>query len=298
MNGFDPAGALASGAVAAAVLDEAGTVVRWSRAAADLLGHPAAHVCGRPVGDLLADTPGRTHPCAFAADGSPAVGRTRLRHRSGRAVEVAFRIEPLEGSAELLALAAPVAGATEREQGLSLLHALFSQTRMGVTLRDTDLALVRTNITLETLGGSPGADGVHMREVADAASAEAAEAALRRVLETGVPLIGEAQEVHSPHLPGRHRTLSLSAFRLEDARGSPWASSRWSPTSPSSSGPVGTWTCCATPPPGSAAHWTSRAPRRTSSTSLSPLSGTSPGWSWRSPSSRATNRPTCWAAPG
>ncbi|MFD4952707.1 SpoIIE family protein phosphatase [Streptomyces sp. NPDC058451] len=221
MNGFDPAGALASGAVAAAVLDEAGTVVRWSRAAADLLGHPAAHVCGRPVGDLLADTPGRTHPCAFAADGSPAVGRTRLRHRSGHAVEVAFRIEPLEGSAELLALAAPVAGATEREQGLSLLHALFSQTRMGVTLRDTDLALVRTNITLETLGGSPGADGVHMREVADAASAEAAEAALRRVLETGVPLIGEAQEVHSPHLPGRHRTLSLSAFRLEDARGEP-----------------------------------------------------------------------------
>ncbi|MFJ4516771.1 hypothetical protein ACIP4X_13800 [Streptomyces sp. NPDC088817] len=165
MNGSDPAGALALGAVAAAVLDEAGTVVRWSRAAANLLGHP--------IGDLLADAPDGPRSCASAAHGYPAVGRTRLRHPSGGAVEVAFRIERLEGPAELLVLAAPAAGATEREQGLSLLHALFSQTWMGVTLpRDTDLALVRTNITLETLGGPPGADGVHMREVADAGSAD------------------------------------------------------------------------------------------------------------------------------
>ncbi|MFD4975873.1 SpoIIE family protein phosphatase [Streptomyces sp. NPDC058424] len=219
MNGFDPAGALALGAVAAAVVDEAGTVVRWSRAAADLLGHPAEHVCGRPVGELLADASDEPHRCALAADGFPAAGRTRLRHRSGRAVEVAFRIVRLEGSSELLALAAPAADTTEREQGLSLLRALFAQARMGVTLRDTDLALVRTNITLETLGGPPGAAGVEMRDVANARNAEAAEAALRRVLETGTPLIGEAQDVRSPLLPGRHRTLSLSAFRLEDAQG-------------------------------------------------------------------------------
>lgn len=48
---------------ATAVLDSRGVVVRWSPAAEQLLGHPAAQVLGRPAIELLA----RPEPAAAAA---------------------------------------------------------------------------------------------------------------------------------------------------------------------------------------------------------------------------------------
>jgi serine phosphatase RsbU (regulator of sigma subunit)/PAS domain-containing protein len=214
--------AFSFGALTAVILDGDGTVLRCPRSAAELLGRTAAEVCGRPVRELLADGSGGVRggpaPCK---GGIPAAGRARLGHRSGRAVEVAFRVVRLEDSSELLVLAAPAHWVTEWGQSVSVLRALFSQERVGIGIHDADLTVVRTNVTPEMFGGPPLSPGSRLAEVMHTEDAQATEAALREVLETGVPLVGREQRMRSPLLPERERTLALSAFRLEDARGRP-----------------------------------------------------------------------------
>ncbi|GGJ60338.1 SpoIIE family protein phosphatase [Streptomyces brasiliensis] len=209
------------GATAVAVLDMDGNVLRWSRTAAELLGRTADEVCGHPVHDLLADPSG--HPCGTAPYETeiPAAGRARLRRGSGGSVDVTFRALRLDVSSEVLVLAAPTQCVTEWQQNESFLCSLFAQNRIGVSLRDTDLTLVRTNITPEMFGGPPLPIGSRLQEIISPEDAAAAESALRQVLETGVPVLGRVQRMRSPLAPGREWLLSQSAFRMEDAQGHP-----------------------------------------------------------------------------
>ncbi|MGW1723533.1 SpoIIE family protein phosphatase [Streptomyces sp. NPDC002306] len=204
-------------ALATAVLDERGTVLRWSSAAARLLGHRAAEVCGHPVRDLVVGTPDLPH----ADRRAPAGGRALLRHRDGGTVDVVFRVTRLEETAELLVLAAPTTWVTEQEQGVSLLHALLSQVRIGMAIHDTDLNLVRTNATVEMFGGSPLPPGSRLHEILRAEDADTVETALRRVLESGTPQLLRDQRIRSCEVPGREWDMSISAFRLENAHGTP-----------------------------------------------------------------------------
>ncbi|MGW6249434.1 SpoIIE family protein phosphatase [Streptomyces roseolus] len=91
------AGAAEALPVAAVVLDGRGIVLRWSRAAADLLGREAEEVCGAPFGTVLAG----------GSAGVPAEGPVLLLHRSGATVSAVLRTEPLEPSGERLVLLAP-----------------------------------------------------------------------------------------------------------------------------------------------------------------------------------------------
>ncbi|WP_432013624.1 SpoIIE family protein phosphatase [Streptomyces cucumeris] len=200
-----------------AVLDGEGTVLRWSSAAADLSGLTAAEVCGRPVRELFEDLPGWLPGATEGHAGIPTIGRTRLQHRSGGSIEIAFRVLRLEASSELLVLAAPVRCVTEWNQSLSVLRALLSQDRVEIGIHDTDLVTVRTNESLETTGLPPLCPG---RRLAEVTHAESAEAMLRVVLESGEPMVGREQPMRSLRSPGREWTLSLS-FRLEDAQGRP-----------------------------------------------------------------------------
>ncbi|MEU6658704.1 SpoIIE family protein phosphatase [Streptomyces sp. NPDC046821] len=210
--------------LATAVLDSEGTVVRWSRAAADLLDRSSREVCGHPVRELLDDDLScEAAPEAARHDaGIPAAGRTRLRHRSGDTIDVAFRAVPLEGSSELLVMAAPTRYVTDSEQSMAFFRGLFSQDRIGVGIHDTDLNIVRTTLRTGMFGGLPAAPpGSRLRAVLAAEDAEDVESALRHVLDTGIPLVDRPQRVRSPRVPGRQWTFSLSAFRLEDATGNP-----------------------------------------------------------------------------
>jgi len=65
------------------------------------------------------------------------------------------------------------------------------------------------------------APGTRLETVLFAEDAEVIEAELRKVLETGVPIIASGRRVRSLQLPGMKWTMALSAFRLEDARGHP-----------------------------------------------------------------------------
>ncbi|MEJ8640984.1 PAS domain-containing protein [Streptomyces sp. MS1.HAVA.3] len=85
---------------AAALLDDAGTVVAWTPAAEALLERRSADVCGRPVRDLLADAGSWEAVLAQGRqegrDGWEGwEGRATLRHGSGRALEIGFRVIPL-----------------------------------------------------------------------------------------------------------------------------------------------------------------------------------------------------------
>ncbi|MFI6353881.1 SpoIIE family protein phosphatase [Streptomyces sp. NPDC050743] len=214
-------GPFALDSLTAAVLDGQGVVLRWTAAAAELTGLTAEEVCGRPVHDLLADVPGEL----CTATGMPASGRVRLRHRSGDTIDVAFRatrVEGLEGSTEFLVLASPTQCVTDHEQGVALLRALSSQDRIGMALHDMDLTIVRSNALSGNFRGPLVQPGSRLRDVLSAEDAESVEGVLRQVLETGVPVVRRAQEVSLRQAPAaRKRALSLSAFRLENARGCP-----------------------------------------------------------------------------
>ncbi|MFI9274953.1 SpoIIE family protein phosphatase [Kitasatospora sp. NPDC052896] len=195
------------GDLAAAVVDRAGIVRQWSGTAAELLDRTAAEVCGRPIRQLLEAAP----------DTSGGAGRAVLRHRSGRPVEVAFHALRLEGSADLLLLAAPIREVTDCHQGTALLRALLAQDQLGLAFHDTDLNIVRTNLS----GGAAVTGRRRLNEVMFPEDADEIGLALRRVLDTGVPLIDREHRARSRLAPGWWSTVALSAFRLEDGKGCP-----------------------------------------------------------------------------
>ncbi|MBW8795423.1 MAG: SpoIIE family protein phosphatase [Streptomyces sp.] len=202
---------------AAVVLDDRGTVLRWTRAAQDLTGFTADEVCGRPARELVVGLPDEPYRAAEI----PASGRVRLWHRSGDTVEVVFRTSAVEGPAEFLVLVAPAHHAVHHEQGAALLRALSAQDRVTIALYDTDLTTVQTNATPGTADGRPVQPGTRLHDVLCAEDADTLEAVLRQVIETGAPVIRRTQHVRRRQDPARRRALSLSAFRLEDPRGRP-----------------------------------------------------------------------------
>ncbi|WP_406309033.1 SpoIIE family protein phosphatase [Streptomyces sp. NBC_00623] len=215
--GSGPSGRLyACDGPAAAVLDNRGAVLRWTKTAEDLTGFRAEEVCGRPAQELVADLPDDLRD----ATEMPASGRVRLWHQCGDTVDVTFRTTKV-GSAEFLVLAAPTHHVADHEQGAALLRALSAQDRITIAVHDTDLSTVQTNATPGPLDGCPVQPGARLSDVLCAKDAENLEAVLRQVLETGAPVIRRNQQVSWRHDPARQQALSLSAFRLEDARGRP-----------------------------------------------------------------------------
>ncbi|MFF7601592.1 SpoIIE family protein phosphatase [Streptomyces mirabilis] len=203
---------------AAAVLDHRGAVVRWTGAAEELTGFRAEEVCGRPVRELVADLADDLRDAEM-----PTSGRVRLWHQCGDTIDVTFRTTKVRcsGSAEVLVLAAPTHHVAGHEHGAALLRALSAQNRITIAVYDTDLTTVQTNAAPDTLDGRPVQPGARLSDVLCAKDAERLEALLRQVLETGAPVVRRNQHVSCRHDPARQHALSLSAFRLEDARGRP-----------------------------------------------------------------------------
>ncbi|MFD5537492.1 SpoIIE family protein phosphatase [Streptomyces sp. NPDC127079] len=143
-----------------------------------------------------------------------------MRHRTGVAVDVAFRLLPSDSGRSLL-LFAPMQQVKYWEQGASLLRALLTQGGVGIVVHDADMTVTCTNITPEMFGGLTVRQAGRLTNMSSPHDAEATDAALRQVLQTGVPLTGRKLPVWPPQSPGRQRTLSLSAFRLEDPQGAP-----------------------------------------------------------------------------
>ncbi|MFB6770730.1 SpoIIE family protein phosphatase [Streptomyces sp. NPDC056337] len=211
----EAAGSAPPSRVAAALVDPRGVVVGWSRAAEHLVQRPAAEVLRRSVLRLLAD------PGAAPAGRLPDSGTATLRCGSGKTVPVRYRVDGLRNPALSLVLAVAADQAAESERDAALTRALLGQNRVGFVLRDAELAVVRSNLTRGAFAGPPLPVGSRLSDVTHPADAAVVEAALRGVLETGVPLAAHEQRVRSARPPYEEWSLSVSAVRTQDARGRP-----------------------------------------------------------------------------
>ncbi|MGW7431521.1 SpoIIE family protein phosphatase [Streptomyces sp. NPDC054861] len=216
---------------ATAVLDADGTIVGWGPAAYALLGYPPQEAVGRPLRTFVADRAGR--------DGSvtspPGAARARhelfrMRHRDGHHIRVATASLPLShtgaGPSRLLFMAD--ADETERWEALqSMLRGLATESPVGLAIYDLDLLVVWTNRALyREMGNSQYAglgpdEMVTEGEILSAGYPDTLEETMRRVLDTGEPVIELHYSGRPPSDPEHDHVWSCSYYRLEDSNGTP-----------------------------------------------------------------------------
>ncbi|MEU4095374.1 SpoIIE family protein phosphatase [Streptomyces sp. NPDC026673] len=103
----------------------------------------------------------------------------------------------------------------------AMLHALFTQSPVGLHLLDPDLRVVRVNMGTPAMRGVRAEDllGRHLRDAYPVVSPDDVEGRVRRVLETGVPLIEDVVRARPVAGDGEGHSYAVSAFRLEDPHG-------------------------------------------------------------------------------
>ncbi|WP_240980659.1 MULTISPECIES: SpoIIE family protein phosphatase [unclassified Streptomyces] len=208
---------------AAAVVSATGVVIGWTRAAEELLGHPAAEVVGGSAGRLLA-MPGDPVRTAGIADrcraGMGWSGHIPLRHRDGHRIDVDLRVSACFriGSQECFLVSAR----EQRQQWAvdrSVLDGFLTRSPVGMAVMDLDLRYVWLNDTLERFGGVPREQrlGRRLSELLPGLQAENIEGLMRKVLATGVPVTDYEYVGWSWADPHRQHAYSTSFFPLVDA---------------------------------------------------------------------------------
>ncbi|MFB6618301.1 SpoIIE family protein phosphatase [Streptomyces sp. NPDC056367] len=212
---------------ASAVLDDHGRVVGWSGRAQEHLGYPPDEVLGRTALELLVDP--RDHEAvrdaaaACERDGGWS-GVLHVRHRSGRRVELGFRARAViraGPSREWFLVIAPAEEVLQWETDRSVLDGLFRRSPIGLSVHAPDLSILRINRALARFTQLSTAE-IRSRRIGDfliGPDLQTIESRLRRVLETGVPLIFTEQPCRLRSDPGRERVVSVSAFRMEALSG-------------------------------------------------------------------------------
>ncbi|WP_078910589.1 SpoIIE family protein phosphatase [Streptomyces sp. NRRL S-87] len=231
--GGDPRGPLHVAHAATAVLGADGRVLGWSAAAEALLGYPAGDVLGRPAGAYVVRAGDGPAPAVAFAPGSRTVA---LRHRAGHGVRVRLTVLPLTTAdasppdpaapARLVAMAD--AAENERWEALqSMLAGLATQSPIGLAIYGIGLRVVWTNQALveemgstQYVGRSPDEMVTHGQVLTPGSPPTLVET-LRRVLETGEPVIDLHYRGRAPVDPDRFRVWSCSYYRLQDASGTP-----------------------------------------------------------------------------
>ncbi|MFF0200696.1 SpoIIE family protein phosphatase [Streptomyces sp. NPDC005017] len=173
-------------AVATVLLDAHGTVVRWSAAAAALLGRTADEVCGRRF-RVLQDAPGE--------DELPATGTCRLRHRTGGRVDVTLRTVPQEPSTDVLVLLAPLSATADGDAHVPhTFPAVTSAQRRARRERDLlHAAATRIGGSLDAARTSQDLVNVLVPALGDLASVDLGDGVLEGI---EPPMIAGAGELH------------------------------------------------------------------------------------------------------
>ncbi|MEE1807727.1 SpoIIE family protein phosphatase [Streptomyces sp. BE133] len=210
---------------ATAVVAATGTVIGWTHSAQDLLGYRAAEVVGRSAGFLLAMPEDPVRVAGIAERCRAGVGWSGVadvRRRDGRQIEVDLRIS---ASFHLDGRECFLVSARERRPvgavGQSVLDAFLTSSPIGMAVMSPQLRYVWMNETLERIGGVPREQrvGRRMGEVLPGLETDAIEPLMRRVLDTGVPVIDFEYRGWSWADPHRERAYSTSFFPLTDADG-------------------------------------------------------------------------------
>ncbi|MER6032930.1 SpoIIE family protein phosphatase [Streptomyces sp. NPDC001835] len=212
---------------ALAVLDDRGVVVGWNRRAQELLGHPDTAVIGRPASEVLVDPRDLTAAKEAAASCRRAggwFGVLKARHRDGRLVEMGVRAHALsrdERIREWFLVGALAVDVLEWQRDLAVLDGLYRRCPVGLVVHGPDLRLLRVNRAIERFTGVPAADfrGLPTGQMLLPDDARKAVDRVRRVMETGRPLVYSEQFARLEQDPARERVALVSSFRMEDPSG-------------------------------------------------------------------------------
>ncbi|MFF4319107.1 SpoIIE family protein phosphatase [Streptomyces sp. NPDC001568] len=211
--------------VASVVLDDQGRIRLWSPQSETLFGYTADEALGQYAAQLLVEEGRRDEVLALFAhvmtgEGAWA-GSFPIRHRDGRSVVVEFRnmrLEAESGRRYALGLASEQATLRRVERDLALSLRLVDQSPIGLAVLDTNLRYVLINPALERINGVPADQhlGRRIGEVLPFLGASTIEARMRRVMESGVPMLDEFTTGRIPGNSGDEHAWLVSIYRLDD----------------------------------------------------------------------------------
>jgi PAS domain S-box-containing protein len=221
-----PGGLLDLLKVAALVLGSDGRIVLWSPEAESLLGYSATEALGSDAGVLLVAPENRARARELfrrVRTGARWAGVFPMRHKDGWTRRVEFRTMQLRDTrGDIHALGLGIDAETVRnvERDLALSHILINQSPVGIAVFDPDLRWLRVNPALERINGVPeeAVLGRRVAEVLPALDVQAIETRMRRVLDTGEPLLDE-QTIGRTAADDEDHAYSESYHRLEDPNG-------------------------------------------------------------------------------
>ncbi|MFF9866396.1 SpoIIE family protein phosphatase [Streptomyces sp. NPDC013953] len=216
--------------VAAIVIDADGRIVLWSPQAEDLVGWSAHEALGKYAARLLV---GEEHlPLVLRlfdqvmTTGQSWAGVFPVRRKDGTTRRLEFRnMRLLDDLGDFYALGLATDRETLRrvERDLALSVRLVDQSPIGLAVLGPDLRYVGVNAALVRIDGVSAEDhlGRTVGEVLPFIDAGRTEASMRRVLETGVPLLDRQVVGRAPADPEHDHAWSVSMYRLDDVAGRP-----------------------------------------------------------------------------
>ncbi|MET9392878.1 SpoIIE family protein phosphatase [Streptomyces sp. NPDC006624] len=223
-----PSGLLDVLRVASVVLDSAGRIVLWSPQAEELFGYEAREALGQYAARIMVHEEHVDLVVKLFADvmgtGQSWAGAFPVRRKDGSTRLVEFRNMRLlddQGDVYALGLCADQSTVRRLEREVALSTRMIAQSPIGLAVLDTDLRYVSVNPALEDINGVPAEEhlGRTVREVVPRMDADALEAAARRVLRTGRPVVDQSTIGRTPADPHQDHAWSVSLYRLENAFG-------------------------------------------------------------------------------
>ncbi|MFD8750860.1 SpoIIE family protein phosphatase [Kitasatospora sp. NPDC059577] len=213
--------------IATALIAADGRILHWSSDAEALLGHRAQDAVGAKAAKLLTTDEGRPEVLRLfqqILEGRAWTGVFPVRHRDGHLVTLEFRTHPIRGPGGeplVLAVASEVTTLRRIQADLAVLDGFFTQSPVGMAVYDTELRFIRLNEALARINGLPTEQhlGHRITELLPGINGSESEAVMRRVLESGEPVVDTRSHGRTPGDPQHDHAWSASYFRLEDRSG-------------------------------------------------------------------------------
>lgn len=211
---------------AIAMLDTEGTVVGWTHAARQLVGYTAQEVVGRSAAHVLPPPEEALRAASYAeqcrAQGGWS-GSVAVRHRAGHTLKMTLKVSLLRGqnaSTRWLVSVTDIGTLSSEATNGPVRESLLARAPIGVIVHDLQLRCTLVNDVMEHHVGVPHDRwfGRHLKDLFPGFEAEALEAVMRQVLESGTTKVHEYR-AWPPAGRGRPHVFSASFFCLQDASG-------------------------------------------------------------------------------
>ncbi|WP_326827973.1 MULTISPECIES: SpoIIE family protein phosphatase [unclassified Streptomyces] len=211
---------------AIAMLDAEGTVVGWTHAARQLVGYTAREVVGRSAAHVLPPPEdvlrAASHAEQCRAQGGWS-GTVAVRHRVGHTLKMTLRLSLLWGqdaSTQWLVSVTDIGTLSSGATNGPVRESLLARAPIGILVHDLQLRCTLVDDVMEHHVGVPRDRwfGRHLKDLFPGFEAEALEAVMRQVLESGSTKVHEYR-AWPPASRGRAHVFSASFFCLQDADG-------------------------------------------------------------------------------